>query len=312
MQFRAGRAASSSLNPFVVSAKVVLLCFLAAAVLAGCASRRGAPVVDRTPGVKGAPPRAAAPGKPVFRAGDARPEFYVIRKGDTLYSVALDHGLDYRELAQWNGISDAGVIKEGQQLRMTPPPSAVTSAPLKTAPGVQGRPIGEAGAVADTKSQPKAVRAPYTEQTYTQMAGIKAEPPAKPAAVARESGDDALAWAWPSAGKVVSSFNDTGNLKGIGIAGKLGQPVLASAPGRVIFSGTGIRGFGTLIVIKHNNTFLSDYAHNSELLVKEGQNVAKGQKIAEMGSTDTDRVKLHFEIRRFGKPVDPVKLLPPA
>ncbi len=121
-----------------------------------------------------------------------------------------------------------------------------------------------------------------------------------------------IAWGWPASGKVVSTFNDSANLKGIGIAGKLGQPVLASAPGRVIFSGTGIRGFGKLIVIKHNNTFLSVYAHNNELLVKEGQNVAKGQKIAEMGSTDTDQVKLHFEIRRFGKPVDPAKLLPPA
>jgi lipoprotein NlpD len=182
---------------------------------------------------------------------------------------------------------------------------------LRTAPGVQGTPIGEAAAVVETKSQPKAVRAPYTEQIYAQMAGIKTEPPG-PAPAARENGDEVLSWAWPAAGKVVSTFNDTGSLKGIGIAGKLGQPVLASAPGRVIFSGTGIRGFGKLIVIKHNNTFLSVYAHNSELLVKEGQNVAKGQKIAEMGSTDTDRVKLHFEIRRFGKPVDPVKLLPPA
>ena len=310
MQFRAARAVLTSPKLRFGAAGTLLFCLLVAAVLSGCASRRSAPVVDRGPGAKGAPPRAAAPAKPARAPGEARPDFYVIRKGDTLYSVALDHGLDYRELAQWNGITDAGVIKEGQQLRMTPPPSAATSAPLKTAPGVQGRPIGEAGAVADTKSQPKAVRAPYSEQTYAQMSGIRAEPPERPAPAA--AGDDALAWAWPATGKVVSTFKDTGNLKGIGIAGKLGQPVLASAPGRVIFSGTGIRGFGKLIVIKHNNTFLSVYAHNSELLVKEGQSVAKGQKIAEMGSTDTDRVKLHFEIRRFGKPVDPAKLLPPA
>lgn len=310
MRFRAGRAVPLSLNPLFPATRVLLVCFLAAAVLAGCVSRRGAPVVDRAPGTIISPPRAAPPGKPARRPGDARPEIYVVRKGDTLYSVALDHGLDYRELAQWNGITDASVIKEGQQLRMTPPPSAATAAPLRTAPGVQGRPIGEAGTVAETKSQPKAVRAPYSEQTYAQMAGVRAEPPEKPAPPG--AGDDALAWAWPTAGKIVSTFNDSGNRKGIGIAGKLGQPVLASAPGRVIFSGTGIRGFGKLIVIKHNNTFLSVYAHNSELLVKEGQSVAKGQKIAEMGSTDTDRVKLHFEIRRFGKPVDPAKLLPPA
>ena len=116
---------------------------------------------------------------------------------------------------------------------------------------------------------------------------------------------------WPTSGKVVGTFNDATS-KGIAIAGKLGQPVLASAPGRVIFSGTGIRGFGKLIVIKHNNTYLSVYAHNSELMVKEGQTVSKGQKIAEMGNTDADQVKLHFEIRRFGKPVDPMKLLPGA
>ena len=122
-------------------------------------------------------------------------------------------------------------------------------------------------------------------------------------------GPDDLDWMWPTRGKVVGSFNDSTN-KGIAIAGKLGQPVYASAPGRVIFSGTGIRGFGKLVVIKHNNTYLSVYAHNNELAVKEGQNVTKGQKIAEMGNSDADQVKLHFEIRRFGKPVDPMKLLP--
>ena len=121
-----------------------------------------------------------------------------------------------------------------------------------------------------------------------------------------------MTWAWPASGKVIRAFGDGANQRGISIAGKLGQPVHASASGRVIFSGTGIRGFGKLIVIKHNSTFLSVYAHNNNLLVKEGQNVAKGQKIAEMGSTDADQVRLHFEIRRFGKPVDPMKLLPPA
>ncbi len=122
-------------------------------------------------------------------------------------------------------------------------------------------------------------------------------------------GPDDLDWTWPTRGKLVGSFNDSTS-KGIAIAGKLGQPIHASAPGRVIFSGTGIRGFGKLIVIKHNNTYLSVYAHNNELSVKEGQNVTRGQKIAEMGSSDADQVKLHFEIRRFGKPIDPMKLLP--
>jgi len=153
---------------------------------------------------------------------------------------------------------------------------------------------------------------PYSDQAYVQLAGLKPEPAqvAKTDPRPAPAKDDDVEWAWPANGRVVSAFNDSANLKGIGIAGKAGQPVLASAAGRVIFSGTGIRGFGKLIVIKHNNTFLSVYAHNSELLVKEGQNVARGQKIAEMGNTDADQVKLHFEIRRFGKPVDPIKLLP--
>ncbi len=117
---------------------------------------------------------------------------------------------------------------------------------------------------------------------------------------------------WPATGKLVTGFSDTANLKGIDIAGKEGQPVAASAAGKVVYAGTGLRGYGKLVIIKHNATYLSAYAHNREILVKEGQQVAKGQKIAEMGNTDSDQVKLHFEIRRQGKPVDPLKYLPPA
>ena len=162
------------------------------------------------------------------------------------------------------------------------------------------------------------MRVPYSDQALAQLARPEAPPqrvePARPDT--RPDGDaargpDDLDWTWPTTGKVIATFNDASN-KGISIAGKLGQPVLASAPGRVIFSGTGIRGFGKLIVIKHNNTYLSVYGHNNQLLVKEGQNVTKGQRIAEMGNTDADQVKLHFEIRRFGKPVDPLKFLPPG
>lgn len=166
-------------------------------------------------------------------------------------------------------------------------------------------------------TEPKAVRVPYSDQALAQLSQGTQAPPAprvetKPEPKAEEArGPDDLDWMWPTNGKVVSNFNDA-TTKGISIAGKLGQPVLASAPGRVIFSGQGIRGFGKLIVIKHNNTYLSVYAHNNQLLVKEGQSVTKGQKIAEMGNTDADQVNLHFEIRRFGKPVDPLKYLPPA
>ena len=161
---------------------------------------------------------------------------------------------------------------------------------------------------------------PYSEQALAQLSRPEAAAPAAPRTDAAradpkpDSGSEArgpedVDWSWPVKGKIVGTFNDATS-KGIAIAGKLGTPVLASAPGRVIFSGTGIRGFGKLVVIKHNNTYLSVYAHNSELNVKEGQTVTKGQKIAEMGNSDADQVKLHFEIRRFGKPVDPMKLLP--
>ena len=291
---------------------------MAAVVMAGCSVRTGAPVVDRAAEAKAAPGKPPLAAKPAPRPTDARPEFHAVRKGDTLYSIALDYGLDYRELAQWNGITEVGVISIGQQLRLSPPAGATAAtAPLRAATGVQARPLDETpAAVGDggVKTQPRAVRAPYTDQTYAQLASLKPEP--SPGTETRppsgQEGEDYITWGWPASGKVISAFSDSANLKGISIAGKLGQPVLASAPGRVIFSGTGIRGFGKLIVIKHNNTFLSVYAHNSELLVKEGQSVAKGQKIAEMGSTDTDQVRLHFEIRRLGKPVDPIKLLPPA
>lgn len=284
---------------------------LALAALPGCVAPRGAPVVDRAPQAQPAPvPSASAKPSP-----DARPAYYSVKRGDTLYSIALDHGIDHRELAQWNGIAPGAVIRIDQTLRLTAPESAATASAFKTAPGVTGRPLGDTPAAGDgVKTQPKAVRAPYTEQTYAQLATLKpdAAPKADAKPIPRQDGDESVPWGWPAAGRMIAGFNESANLKGIAISGKLGQPVLASAPGRVIFSGTGIRGFGKLIVIKHNNTFLSVYAHNNELLVKEGQSVTKGQKIAEMGSTDTDQVKLHFEIRRYGKPVDPVKLLPPA
>ncbi|HEY7744162.1 MAG TPA: peptidoglycan DD-metalloendopeptidase family protein [Burkholderiales bacterium] len=294
----------------------ILLAVLALAVVAGCAVRTGAPVVDRAPGTKAAPAQPAAGVKPAPRPGDARPEFHTVRKGDTLYSIALDYGLEYRELARWNGVTEASVISIGQQLRLSPPSApasaavpASAAAPLMSAPVVQARPLDGAPAASvdgSAKSEPRGVRAPYSDQTYAQMASLKPVAPPDP------GGEERVSWSWPTSGKVIRSFSDSPNQRGISIAGKLGQPVHASAAGRVIFSGTGIRGFGKLIVIKHNNTFLSVYAHNNELLVKEGQNVAKGQRIAEMGSTDTDQVRLHFEIRRLGKPVDPMKLLPPA
>jgi lipoprotein NlpD len=140
----------------------------------------------------------------------------------------------------------------------------------------------------------------------------KSEPKPNPRASHPPGDDDGLQWMWPANGKVIAGFSDTSNLKGIDIGGAAGTPIVASAPGKVVYAGSGLRGYGKLIIVKHNATFLSAYAHNREILVKEGQQVARGQKIGEMGNTDTNDVKLHFEIRRLGKPVDPLKYLPPA
>ena len=297
---------------------------VAAALLsAGCTAPRPAPVVDRAPQAKPAAPVKPAPGVKAPVPVESRPPFHTVKKGETLYSIALEYGLDYRELAEWNGI-DPTKVQTGQQLRLTPPDTSVRAAPLKSAPpAIEARPLGAppgtvavpAPGAAAIKSEPKGVRLPYSEQSYAQLAQIKPEtaaPPkpqdtqAKPESSAEGA---ALSWVWPAAGKLVGTFNGS-TAKGIAIAGKLGQPVLASAAGKVIHSGTGIRGLGRFIVIKHNDAYLSVYAHNNLLLVKEGDSVSRGQKIAEMGNSDADQVKLHFEIRRFGKPVDPVKLLP--
>jgi lipoprotein NlpD len=312
--------------------KRFVLLLLAACVLAGCAARRPAPVIERAP-VAARPP---APPAPVVQAVPATaPGTYTVRRGDTLYSIALDNGLDYRDLAAWNNIGDANVIREGQVLNLKGPPSDIQVRPIAGAGGVQVRPLGEAvaprPAPADALvTEPKAVKLPYSEQNLSLLAKpsappvapppepkavtpapqVKPEPPAKAEDRANnETDDDALAWSWPASGKVLAGFSDPSN-KGLDIGGRKGEPVTASAGGRVVYIGEGLRGYGKLVIIKHNNTYLSAYAHNDAILVKEGQTVVKGQKIAEIGSTGTDQTKLHFEIRRLGKPVDPLKFLP--
>ena len=314
---------------------------LAALALAGCASRSvQAPVVDRAPAAAvkpAAPPRA-----------DTRPDFYTIRRGDTMYSIALDHGLDYKELAAWNNLGDPGRIRPGQQLRIKPPAGVqeapVTVRPVTSAGRVETHPLGApAPAKAESparpgaaeqavKSEPMARKLPYSPENVALLQRGEAQakpvpgtaepaPAPAPAAVptpepagkadAAADEEDRVEWGWPAQGKIIAGFSEASN-KGLDIAGKLGDPVIASAPGRVVYSGSGLRGYGKLVIIKHNKTYLSAYAHNKDILVKEGQSVVKGQKIAEVGSTDSDTPKLHFEIRRLGKPVDPAKYLPPT
>jgi lipoprotein NlpD len=325
-------------------------------VLVACASRTRAPVEDRTalPAPRSASASATmpapAPGSPP--EAESRGATYTVKRGDTLYQIALDLGLDYKDLAAWNNLDNPNKILTGQVLRVTAPGDAatgtgVTTAPLKAAPAVaETRPGAAAGAPppatsspvpaarnADNyKSSPKAFKEPYSEQALRDVArasqappevvaaaptsAAKPEPPrsvsstATPASAAEPDDEDKLDWVWPAKGKVVVGFSETANLKGIDIAGAAGEPVIASAGGKVVYVGNGLRGYGKLVIVKHNKTWLSAYAHNQEILVKEGQQVVKGQKIAEMGNTDADQVKLHFEIRRLGKPVDPARYLP--
>jgi lipoprotein NlpD len=302
------------------------------ALLAGCAAPAPAPVSER----RGPPPVAARP--PVARPA---PGTYVVKRGDTLYSIALELGVDYRDLARWNRIEDPSKLRTGQTLRAAPPreeAAAVGGAGVSvgTARGAGmvesrplDRPVGAPGP-SGMRTSPKAVRLPYSAENLALLSGgapapgpvaqaptaaaaaTAAVPPAqtpKPPASAEARDADAVEFIWPVKGKVVAGFAEP-NSKGLDIAGKLGEPVVAAAPGRVIYTGSGIRGLGKLIVIRHENNFQSVYAHNREILVKEGETVARGQKIAEVGQTDASTPQLHFEIRKSGRPVDPARYLP--
>lgn len=277
-----------------------------AAVLAGCASsKQSAPVVERSGSATKAAVAAEAQRRKAAREKDWRPQVHIVEKGDTLYSIAFNYGFDYHELAELNGIQDPNLIQVGQQIRLFP--NAAKPAQVEVKP---------AGSL--VKEQPRVSKQAYgdaaqpgKEPKQTVKSGDKLEP--KQESRPDDSGNDAdeeLEWSLPAKGKLVGEFSESANRKGIDIGGKLGQPVYASAPGKVVYSGNGLRGYGKLVIIKHNQTYLSAYAHNNQVLVKEGQSVTRGQKIAEMGSTDADQVKLHFEVRRYGKPVDPAKYLP--
>ena len=274
---------------------------LACAVLAGCASprRMPAPVEDRMgvrQGTVVAQPSTLPPSALPGAENAGKPGYYTVRQGDTLLRIALESGQNWRDIARWNNLDNPNVIEVGQVLRVAPPVTGVAVAPA-AAPAAPT--ASSALPPASAGSAPRAA---------TATAPASAPTPPQPSAGA----DDDIAWAWPTQGAaaVLAGFDEQKN-KGLDIAGRAGDPVYAAADGRVVYAGAGLRGYGNLIILKHNNTYLTAYAHNQSLLVKEDQSVRKGQKIAEMGSTDTDRVKLHFEIRRQGKPVDPSRYLPP-
>lgn len=328
-----------------------------------------APVIDRIPHAKSNKPQTKVSSHKV--GSDWRPASYVVKKGDTLYSIGLEYGYDYKEIAQANNISAPYLIKIGQTLKfssLNEAPATEPRTPATPAPGnsnaqednngVVTYAIGNDSApaassnkqaappVAVAINEPKALREPYSDAAYKQPLPVaktitstpaatasaikkpttekvpektpekpvvEAKPEVKPAeptaeTKAKPEPSGTLAWAWPTKGKVIANFNDAGN-KGIDITGKMGQAIQAAAAGKVIYSGSDLRGYGKLVIIKHSATYLSVYANNSLILVKEGQQVTSGQKIAEMGDTDSNTVKLHFEIRQQGKSVDPMKFL---
>jgi lipoprotein NlpD len=281
---------------------------LSLGVLSACSTEtRVAPVIDRpTSSVAISRPRPAAP-----PAEDTRPDAagtYTVRRGDTLLRIALDHGQNYRDLVAWNNLSDPDDIKVGQVLKVAPAErggNAVVTNPI-------AMPGADKPAPVPKKTEPSGAKKPYSDAALAQKEdNPKAEKVTGIAAgsTVTASDDEKLSWMWPSDGRIIATF-DEGKNKGIDIAGRLGQQVMAAGSGKVMYAGSGIRGYGNLVIVKHSNSLLSAYAHNRTIVVKEGQNVTKGQVIAEMGNSDTDTVKLHFEIRQQGKPVDPAKFLP--
>jgi lipoprotein NlpD len=281
--------------------------------LGGCASKKSrAPVEDRVASVPAAPAAAASQAESSAALPGAenagKSGFYTVKPGDKLLRIALDQGQNWRDLVKWNKLDNPNVIEVGQVLRVLPPeadPTVAATRPV-TSTRVEARPLERAATPpAGTAAAASAATAPASAAA-TPAAPVAAAAP--PAPVVRE-GDEDVNWMWPAAGAVIVQFDEVRS-KGLVIAGKAGDPVYAAADGRVVYAGSGLRGYGNLLIVKHNNTYLTAYAHNQALLVKEDQVVRRGQRIAEMGSTDAERVQLHFEIRRLGKPVDPAKLLP--
>ena len=328
---------------FPLRARAVL-CLGVLAVLAGCASSPNpnpnrAPVEERKAPPRVAPvtgsaapavpPSPAAPSttaeavRPAPGAENAgKPGYYTVKPGDSLIRVALENGQNWRDVQRWNGIENPNLIEVGQVLRVVPPvpeAGAAVARPVQPAGRVDSKPLDPRAAASAPAAGPSASPSTTTTSPVPPAAPAAApatapaaSPPAATPAPARPAAgsDDDLNWLWPAAGPVATGFDETRS-KGLAITGKAGDPVLAAADGRVVYAGSGLRGYGNLVIVKHNATYLTAYAHNQILLVKDEQVVRRGQKIAEMGSSDADRVQLHFEIRRLGVPIDPQKLLPP-
>lgn len=270
-----------------LSSRLLIAILPIAAVLlqTGCATRSApAPVVDRSTGRNQEP---VAPG------------YYRVKRGDTLLKIALDHGQSHRDIAEWSGISDVNVIEVDQVIRVSPPKSAgVSRVEVR-----QEKAVNE-GRAKDSKAK---LEKQDKQDKVPKLADNKAG--SESLDKVKDPNELGIRLSWPSKGDVIDRFDDNKN-KGIDIAGKAGDPVQSAADGKVVYAGNSLRGYGNLVIVKHDNTYLTAYAHNKTLLVKEGDTVKKAQKIAEMGSTDADRVKLHFELRKNGKPVDPTSYLP--
>lgn len=323
---------------------LLLLCW----IVTGCVSPHIAPIVESQHNLtSGTPPEGV-------KQRMQNKQLYIVQRGDTLYGIALKHGVDYKELVQWNGIADPNTLKIGQEIDLLVPsrqsrvaesvpegqsaqptlfalPQPATPAEANSIKPLQVEP-NSPSPEAIVIAEPKSMKLPYAESAAVKpdsegSSSTKNQPTAifpppnkiekqndveKPTKVQPEitlprNNNNSIKWSWPTNGKVLSKYTE--RTKGVSISGNTGQSVLASADGTVVYSGNSLRGYGNLIIVKHNDIYLSAYGHNSKILVREGETVSKGQKIAEMGNTDSETVRLHFEIRERGKPVDPLKFL---
>lgn len=317
-----------------------------ALMLAGCSTtNHPAPVVEHGSNTRPAASTRAPTTNPVVRNADKAPDgpgLYTVKKGDSLIRIALDHGRNYRDLVAWNNLVNPNDIKVDQVLRVAPPEGAAQTERVISPPTAGSSSTASTGTTASTgstikpgtpvavvnKSSPRGDKRAYSDTTLAELqkpdaggqkttapvvasaGGSTPAPatPATPAPPASTGSDEPVSWIWPTEGKILAGF-DEGKNKGIDIGGQAGQQILAAGAGKVMYAGS-VRGYGNLVIVRHSNSLLSAYAHNQNILVKEGQSVKKGQLIAEMGNSDSDATKLHFEIRQQGKPVDPARYLP--